>query len=59
MLYALTLTPTRLADADAGADADAAEWDLAHKLRFANELAGRKVRREGFEGLGREMRRAL
>ena len=28
------------------------DWPLAQKLSFANELAGRKVIQEGFEGLG-------
>ena len=27
------------------------DWDLLHKLDFANELAGRKVVQEGFSGL--------
>ncbi len=31
------------------------EWDLARKLSFAIELAGRKVVREGFDQLGRDM----
>ena len=35
------------------------EWDLDRKLRFANELAGRKVGQEGFGGLGGLMRQAL
>lgn len=35
------------------------DWDLSHKLRFANELAGRKVVQEGFSGLGSHMRHAL
>lgn len=30
-------------------------WDLARRVDFANELAGRKILREGFAGLGREM----
>ncbi|KAL1984731.1 hypothetical protein VTN96DRAFT_8764 [Rasamsonia emersonii] len=32
------------------------DWDLSRKLRFANELAGRKVFQEGFTGLGDAMR---
>jgi len=28
------------------------DWDLSRKLRFANELAGRKVLQEGFTALG-------
>ena len=28
------------------------DWPLERKLRFANELAGRKVAQEGFAGLG-------
>lgn len=28
------------------------DWDLDQTLRFANELAGRKVVREGLGGLG-------
>ncbi|KAI4232193.1 MAG: hypothetical protein LQ349_005158 [Xanthoria aureola] len=36
-----------------------AEWDLDRKLRFANEVAGRKVVQEGFRGLGGCMRHAL
>ena len=35
------------------------EWDLARKLLFANELAGRKVVQEGFSGLGLQMRHYL
>lgn len=35
------------------------DWDLSHKLNFANELAGRKVRQEGFSGLGSSMQHAL
>lgn len=35
------------------------DWDLSHKLRFANELAGRKVVQEGFSGLGSQMQYAL
>lgn len=31
-------------------------WGLDERLAFANELAGRKVYREGFSGLGEEMR---
>jgi ketohexokinase len=31
------------------------EWEWARKLRFANELAGRKVVQEGFQGLGQVM----
>ncbi|KAL1613128.1 hypothetical protein SLS60_001360 [Paraconiothyrium brasiliense] len=30
-------------------------WDLRSQINFANELAGRKVRQEGFGGLGRQM----
>ena len=30
-------------------------WSLGRKLRFANEVAGRKVFREGFAGLGEAM----
>ena len=37
----------------------AADWDLDRKLRFACELAGRKVGQEGFGGLGGCMRHAL
>ncbi|KAF2877055.1 Ribokinase-like protein [Massariosphaeria phaeospora] len=29
------------------------DWDLQQKLQFANELAGRKVYQEGFNGLGK------
>ena len=32
------------------------EWDLARKLSFAIELAGRKVAREGFDQLGTDMK---
>ncbi|KAJ4346115.1 hypothetical protein N0V95_005668 [Ascochyta clinopodiicola] len=32
-------------------------WGLAERLAFANELAGRKVHRHGFEGLGEELKR--
>jgi hypothetical protein len=32
------------------------KWGLAERLAFANELAGRKVYREGFAGLGEVMR---
>ena len=35
------------------------DWDLSHKLSFANELAGRKVMQEGFSGLGSSMQHAL
>ena len=31
------------------------DWDLCRKVRFANELAGRKVVQEGFSGLGNHM----
>jgi fructose-1-phosphate kinase PfkB-like protein len=31
------------------------EWEWARKLRFANEIAGRKVVQEGFQGLGLAM----
>lgn len=31
------------------------EWTLSQKLKFANELAGRKVIQEGFNGLGEKM----
>lgn len=31
-------------------------WSLDQRLRFANELAGRKVYQEGFKGLGEAMR---
>ncbi|KAJ5676078.1 pfkB family kinase [Penicillium macrosclerotiorum] len=31
------------------------EWDLAKKLSFANQIAGRKVAQEGFSGLGRAL----
>jgi ketohexokinase len=31
------------------------DWSLQRKLKFANELAGRKVLQEGFGGLGRSM----
>ena len=34
------------------------DWDLSREVRFANELAGRKVVREGFFGLGKHMRHA-
>jgi hypothetical protein len=34
------------------------KWGLAERLEFANELAGRKVYRTGFEGLGDEMRQS-
>jgi len=30
-------------------------WSLERKLWFANELAGRKVGQEGFDGLGDAM----
>ena len=35
------------------------DWDLCRKVRFANELAGRKVVQEGFSGLGNHMQHAL
>lgn len=35
------------------------DWDSSHKLRFANELAGRKATQEGFSGLGSSMLHAL
>ncbi|QKX61087.1 uncharacterized protein TRUGW13939_08233 [Talaromyces rugulosus] len=35
------------------------EWEWARKLRFANELAGRKVVQEGFQGLGQVMTRQM
>ena len=35
------------------------DWNLAQKLGFANELAGRKVLQEGFEELGSTMLRPL
>ena len=35
------------------------DWDLSHKLSFANELAGRKVMQEGFSGLVSSMQHAL
>ena len=31
-------------------------WGLAQKVAFANELAGRKVYRQGFRDLGEEMK---
>ncbi|KAG9187848.1 ketohexokinase [Alternaria panax] len=31
------------------------KWSLQKKLEFANELAGRKVSQEGFDGLGKRM----
>lgn len=31
------------------------DWDLQRKLEFANELAGRKVVQEEFQGLGEVM----
>lgn len=34
-------------------------WPLLQKLRFANEIAGRKVMQEGFSGLGNLMPRVL
>lgn len=33
------------------------EWGLDKRLAFANELAGRKVYRQGFAGLGEEMKK--
>jgi ketohexokinase len=30
----------------------ATDWPLSRKLRFATEIAGRKVLQEGFAGLG-------
>lgn len=33
-------------------------WGVAERLAFANELAGRKVYRQGFDGLGEEIRRS-
>lgn len=33
------------------------DWDMVRKLAFANELASRKVCREGFGGLGDTMRK--
>lgn len=33
-----------------------ADWTLKQKLAIANELAGRKVRQEGFQGLVAKMR---
>jgi len=38
-----------------GLTCHADDWNLDYKLAFANELAGRKVVREGFSGLGRVM----
>ncbi|KAI4234073.1 MAG: hypothetical protein LQ349_004004 [Xanthoria aureola] len=35
------------------------DWDLDRKLRFGNELAGRKVVQEGLRGLGSLMQHAL
>lgn len=35
------------------------DWDLSRKLEFANELAGRKVVQEGFDGLGNLMQARL
>ena len=35
------------------------DWTLKEKLSFANELAGRKVLQEGFEGLGDAMKHRL
>lgn len=35
------------------------DWDLGMKLEFANELAGRKVVQEGFQGLGKVMKQWL
>ncbi|KAL1974551.1 hypothetical protein VTN31DRAFT_4755 [Thermomyces dupontii] len=35
------------------------DWDLLTKVRFANELAGRKVFQEGFAGLGTAMKHWL
>ena len=36
-----------------------AGWALNRKLKFANELAGRKVVQEGFRGLGNLMQHSL
>jgi ketohexokinase len=33
------------------------DWDMVRKLAFANEIASRKVCREGFGGLGDTMRK--
>lgn len=32
------------------------DWDVLQILDFANNLAGRKIRQEGFQGLAEEMR---
>jgi ketohexokinase len=33
-------------------------WGAQERLKFANELAGRKVHQRGFKGLGAAMRRS-
>jgi hypothetical protein len=38
--------------------ADDGVWKLDESLRFATELAGRRARRKGWEGLAAEMRAA-
>lgn len=35
------------------------DWSLERKLKFSNEVAGRKVYQNGFAGLGAQMRPAL
>ncbi|KAI0076697.1 hypothetical protein K474DRAFT_1691267 [Panus rudis PR-1116 ss-1] len=42
----------------AASDMDRGRWRLEECLRFATELAGRKARRRGWEGLAEEMARA-
>ncbi|KAI0367892.1 hypothetical protein BV20DRAFT_969980 [Pilatotrama ljubarskyi] len=42
----------------AGPDSERGRWRLEECLRFATELAGRKARRKGWNGLGEEMAKA-
>lgn len=37
----------------------AGKWDLETTLKFANQLAGRKVVQDGFAGLGEQMKEWL
>ncbi|EKM51343.1 uncharacterized protein PHACADRAFT_263403 [Phanerochaete carnosa HHB-10118-sp] len=49
---------TSVRGAEPDRDRDRGQWRLEECLRFATELAGRKARRKGWEGLGEEMAQA-
>ncbi|KAG8997556.1 hypothetical protein FRB94_007611 [Tulasnella sp. JGI-2019a] len=54
-IYSPSLASTNLKGVDAGDDLERGRWRLEECLRFATEMAGRKVRIKGFTGLARAM----